>query len=649
MITSIRRVWLAWLARCLLAVLGAVAAVMVAGAAPAQAHPTLLFTTPAVDSADPTSPPTVVLVFTEPVTIAANALTILDPNGAEIGITDVATVKGGTTVSGKVGRVLASGVYTLRWRVTGADGDLVESTFRFAVGTAIAASPTSDARGSGPSWPATGLRWLLFAGFALAIGGAVGGRITNAARTLRPSLPPVRTRTRLPVGTGLVAIAGLGLLLVGDAGWRALAGSTPGRVLLAEAAAFALALGLATTTARGVAWLPLLVVPVAEGVRAHPGQAAPGWGGLLTAVHLLAAGVWVGALVHVVRAGAVWRGEPAALRWLITEYARWAAWAFALLVGTGTVAALILVPGDALTTTAYGRLLLTKVGLVTVAAGAALTARRWLRRDKLHRTVTATRVEVVTLGVVLAVTATLVSTPTARDSQPVAPPPPTGVVLPIATLAGQVGVAVAASQGQVAVRLTAPKRGDYYDSGPRQTYRLAARLHTSGTGDKTVRLRGCGEGCYVGDVTWAAGDNLLTLAVQAHGWRGGAATLLVPWPVIDASARLARVADTLRDAGPITVYESVTSDTSTGPGTVVPIRMSGAQFLTTEPYSGGQAPQAVQTSASADTVRLAVGFPADGRYVQMTINSRDRILTETVVDAKHITRRTFVYTEPGND
>ncbi len=50
MITSIRRVWLAWLARCLLAVLGAVAAVMVAGAAPAQAHPTLLFTTPAVDS-----------------------------------------------------------------------------------------------------------------------------------------------------------------------------------------------------------------------------------------------------------------------------------------------------------------------------------------------------------------------------------------------------------------------------------------------------------------------------------------------------------------------------------------------------------------------------------------------------------------------
>ncbi len=28
---------------------------------------------------------------------------------------------------------LAPGVYTVRWRVTGADGDLVESTFRFGV------------------------------------------------------------------------------------------------------------------------------------------------------------------------------------------------------------------------------------------------------------------------------------------------------------------------------------------------------------------------------------------------------------------------------------------------------------------------------------------------------------------------------------
>jgi copper transport protein len=626
-----------------LVVVAAVAMAVFGGAGRAQAHPTLLFTTPAVDTADPTSPATIVLVFNEPVAIGAGALTILDPDGAAIGLDEVATARGGTTVTGHVTRTLTPGVYTLRWRVTGADGDLVESTFRFAVGAAITGQSTSDAGVSGTSWPPVGRRWLLFAGFALALGGAVGARITAGARQVRASLPAIPAWTRPGALAGLVAAAGLGLLLASDTGWGALVDLFPGRVLLVEAAAFACALGVAATRWRGWAWLPLLAVPVAEGVRAHPDQAAPGWGALLTGVHLLAAGVWAGALVQVVRAGVVWRGRTAALRWLVTGYARWAAWSLGLLAATSTVAALVLVPLDALTTTAYGRLLLVKVGLVAVAAGAALTARWWLRRDTLARTVTATRVEVATLGMVLAVTAALVSTPTARDARPVAPPPPAGVVLPLATLAGQVGVAVAASDGQLIVRLSAPKLGDYYETGPAQTYRLAARLHRPDGHDADVDLGGCGEGCYVADVDWGRGTSLLSLAAQAEGWRGGTVSLLVAWPVVDASARLARVAAALRDAGPITVYESVTSDTAAGPGDVVAIRISGAQLLATEPYSSGQAPQVVQTGAAGGTTTLAVGFPADSRYVQLSIDDRDRIRSETVVDAKHVTRRTFVY------
>jgi copper transport protein len=78
---------------------------------------------------------------------------------------------------------------------------------------------------------------------------------------------------------------------------------------------------------------------------------------------------------------------------------------------------------------------------------------------------------------------------------------------------------------------------------------------------------------------------------------------------------------------------------------VVPIRLSGAQFLATEPYSSGQAPQVVQTSAAGGATHLAVGFPADGRYVQLSVDDRDRILAETVVDAKHVTRRSVVYAD----
>jgi len=151
----------------------------------------------------------------------------------------------------------------------------VESTFRFAVGTAITATSTSDT-GAGTSWPPAGLRWLLFAGFALAHGGTVGARITDAARQLRPSLPPVAGLIRVGAAAGLVAAAVLAVLVVSDAGWAALVGSTPGQVLVVEAAVFAVALGLLATRLRGWAWLPLLAVAAAEGIRAHPGQAVPG-------------------------------------------------------------------------------------------------------------------------------------------------------------------------------------------------------------------------------------------------------------------------------------------------------------------------------------------------------------------------------------
>jgi copper transport protein len=76
----------------------------------------------------------VVLVINEHVTLAPTPLSIIDFAGAPVSVDQVATATRGTTVTGRVHRSLAPGVYTVRWRLTGADGDLVESTFRFAVG-----------------------------------------------------------------------------------------------------------------------------------------------------------------------------------------------------------------------------------------------------------------------------------------------------------------------------------------------------------------------------------------------------------------------------------------------------------------------------------------------------------------------------------
>jgi copper transport protein len=614
----------------------------------AAAHPTLLFTTPAADTAEAVAPQSLVLVFNEPVTVGAGGLVVLDPAGRAIGVDQIAAGREGRAVTGRLSRPLPPGVYTVRWRVTGADGDLVESTFRFAVGAAVTGPGAPGPSGSGgTSWPSAVWRWLLFAGLAVALGGALGARLTCAARAVRSDLPAVRGLQPVGAAAGLVATVGLAVGLAVDADPGALLTAGPGRVVLVEAAAFAAALVLAAVGRRRWAWLPLLAVPAAEGVRAHAQAAAPGWGGLLTGVHLAAAAVWVGALLHVVRAAVVWRSHRAAVWWVVSGYARWAAWLFAAVVATGAVSALILVPISALTSTGYGQLLLAKLVLVALAVGAALVARWGLRRgpDRLPRIARATRVEAGVLAAVLAVTALLVSTPQAGRAPPVVPPPPAGVVLPLATLAGQVGTAVAASDGQLVVRLTTPRVGDYNAPAADQPYRLRASLVPAGSAVRQVRLRGCGEGCFVAPVAWAAGDNVLTLRAEAPGWRGGTASLVLPWPVRPAGERLSRVVAAMTAAGPVTVYEAVTSDTSQPLPEPTPLSMTGKAFVTTEPYSAGVAPQVVQTRSDADGVRLAVGFPADGRYVELVLDARDRIVEETVVDAKHLTRRRFVYRE----
>lgn len=512
--------------------------------------------------------------------------------------------------------------------------------------------------GPGTSWPSAAWRWLLFTGLALALGGLLGARLSDTARAARPTLPALRRWEAAGALLGLAGTLGLAARLVADAGAGALGSATSGRVTIVEAGAFTVCLLLLALRRPGAAWLPLLAVPVAEGVRGHVEQAAAGWGALLTGVHLAAVAVWVGALVHVVRVGVAWRTQRAAVWWVLTGYARWAAWLFVAVIATGTASALVLVPASALTSTAYGRWPLVKLALVAVAAGAALTARWWLRHgpdrqvraDRQVRVARATRVEAGALTAVLAVTGVLVSTPSARDSQqPLAPPPPAGVVVPLGTLAGQVGVAVAASDGQLVVRLSTPRLGDYYTPDKGASYTLAGQLAAAGHTGRAVRWRGCGPGCFSAPAAWAGGDNLLTLRAGASGWRGGTVSLVVPWPVTAAVPRLARAVAATRAAGQVTVYEAVTSDTSTPMPDPTPLPMTGAAFVATEPYSSGVAPQVVLLRRDAATQRLAVGFPAEGRYVELVLDARDRIVEEVQVDAKHLTRRRFVYADQASD
>jgi copper transport protein len=637
-----------WWRRVAVVLVIAVATVL-GGATPASAHPTLLFTDPAADTAVPTSPSVISLVFGEAVTIGPHALAVLDSDAHPGPTGPASTARDGTVVTARLTGVLPPGTYLVRWQVTGSDGDLVDQEFRFAVGTAISAAGTSS--GAQPiSWGDAVLRWLLFAGLAVAVGGVIGERFTISARAEKPDLPPLRSWVLPGALLGLAGVVGLAALLVIDtAAASVLWNGRAGQFLLTEALGLAVASGLAAVRSNRVrvwAVLPLAVVAVTEGLRSHANVAAPGWGAVLTGVHLAAVAVWVGALLQVVRAALAWRREPPAVRWVLSGYARLAAWVFVVVIGTGTITALLLVPLSAVLTSTYGQVLLIKLALVAVVAGVALAARRTFGHsghdDRLDRVRALTRVESSVLVAVLAGSAVLVSTPPASSQQPT-PPPPHGLVVPLGTMAGQVGVSVSASEGQVVVRLSTPRRGDYYAPQPAQDYTLSGEVSANRSGATGLEFRGCGPGCFVSTVGWRDGDDVLTLRVEAPRWRGGTVSLLIPWPAHPGTDELTRAVAALRAADRFTVYETVTSDTTTGPGALQRLDLDGSFFVSQEPYASGIAPITVRISHDRQPVRLAWGYPAAAINVALTLDTDGRISTETLTDPTHLIHRRFTY------
>jgi copper transport protein len=615
----------------------------------AAAHPTLLFTEPAADTAVSDAPQAITLMFNEQVSIGSDAIVVLDKDGRTVPMGAATTARGGEVVTARPAAPLPPGSYTVRWRVTGTDGDLVEEEFRFGVGYAlIAAAPGVEQPPIG--WLSAALRWVLFAGFAIGFGGLIGERFIASARAENPRLPAPRSAITGALVAALAAATGLAAQATADTGrvsvlWR----DGTGVVVSIEVAGLAAALAVLRLRRRTWALLPLLVIVGAEGWRSHAQTAAPGWGALLTGVHLAAAAIWAGALVATTLAVLAWRREPAAVLWVLSSYMRLALWTFIVVISTGVLSALVLLPLSDVFSTDYGRVLLVKLGLVATATVLALKARTIQRSEgRIPKLAKVIRGESITLVAVLALSATLVSTtPVTATVQQPAPPEPRGPVLPLGTLAGQIGVAIAASDGQLVVRLATPRRGDYYAAQPDVRYTLSGRLSLPTGDDQPLTFRGCGQGCFVADADWGDGENVLSLAAGADTAKGGSVSLLVPWPTLPGADELARAVAATRAAGDITVYEAVTSDTTTGPGEPKPLDVPAEFFVSQEPYAAGSAPQAVRLVGGSGATRLALGYPAASINVLLTLDRAGRIADVILTDPKHLVTRRIVYADHG--
>ena len=622
----------------------------------AVAHPGLIETIPGAGYAVTSPPQAISVTFNEPVTPVDPALTLRVTGGEQVSLSvDVTQDK--ASLRGTPASELAAGSYEVSYRVVALDGDLIEGTFAFGIATPVASGSSAGSLSQDDPdqvQPPTALaRALLFLGLSLAVGGAVvawiARRETGALATLRPL-------TRLGALLGLTGAAIL-LLRVGSLDPAALPGllqtSEPARLLAAEATLFAVAILAARSPWRGaIALIALMGVVLLEGVRAHPGEAVGSLGVLLTVVHLAAAAVWVGGLVHVVRLAIAWRGKSLATWMVVGAYARMAVALFLVVFATGTLSALLLLPTlDDLTGTTYGQVLLLKLGLFAAAVAAALIARARHRRGveqgrdvvdvkarspwRLGR---AARLEAALLAVIVLVTAGLTSaTPPRLVSQTALLPAPNGAVVRVAERVNQVTVALVASAGRLEARAYAP--------GPQESveYDLRLSVVTSQGGDRaSLDLQPCGLGCWSSEVDWGKGTNVVDADVAATGWDGGRSQLEVRWPPQPANDLLRTVQTTMGAQSQIMATESVTSGFGAAP-TTRSVR-TGQQYLEDEPWSAGGVTDPV--SYTDDGIRtLAFAMPVLGYHFTMALDAQNRVTGARVVTGKHRINRRYEYPE----
>jgi len=282
---------------------------------------------------------------------------------------------------------LPRGAYTVRWRALSADGHAVGGVFTF--GVRVAAPPPTDAFGAqGPSRAEHLVRWLYFLSLALLLG-ALAFRLLCLRRIALP--PPVDRRLALLGGIGVVGVIEVGILafclraegalqlpfgdfLYGDLSPIA-TGTRLGTAFVAMTLAYALVaalLFLAWLTDRAALLVPAfaLALAFASGLSlsGHSGvDAGASWKSQLADwVHLSAASVWLGGLGAMLLA--VWPLAPELRRVAFARFARLATVLIALVVAAGVYLSVLRLPRvDALWEESYGRVLLVKLALVSVA------------------------------------------------------------------------------------------------------------------------------------------------------------------------------------------------------------------------------------------------------------------------------------------
>ena len=359
---------------------------LLALAAPASAfaHASVRATQPSYKQRVEQAPRAVWVRFDQGVKALSNSIVVVSSNG---------TVVSGPTRNGTDPHLIAAklktlpkGAYTVRWHAISSDGHVVSGVWTF--GVRVAAPPPTEAYGSsGPTRTEDFVRWAYFLALVLLVGG-LGFRLL----IVRGPLPPrAESRFYKLTGLGVIAVLEVGIvafllraedalqlpfgrLLYGDLSPIA-SGTRFGTAFIAMTLGFALAAALLYLSwlleKRALLWLAFAVsLGFASGLSLSGHSAADAgssWKSELADwVHLSAACLWLGGLLQL--ALVVWPLAPKLRKETFLRYARLAPVLIALLVTAGLYLSILRLPHlSDLWAESYGRVLLVKLGLVSVA------------------------------------------------------------------------------------------------------------------------------------------------------------------------------------------------------------------------------------------------------------------------------------------
>lgn len=385
--------------------------VLVVGASPAAAHAELQETQPGGGSVLSRSPRQVVLRFSEPVEVSFGSIRVFGQDGERLDTAQPAHPDGRSDAVELDLPGLDGGAYVVTWRVLSADSHPVRGAFTFRVGPAPAGADDTqalaqrllNAQGGSTSVGAAygAVRFAIFVALVLLVGG------TAFVLALWPAGFDDRRVRRLLVGAWVIAVAGtaLGIGLQGAYGgglsladalkpsvFEAVLETRFGRVWATRLALLMVAAVVLWLLARrprpgGAPALVVTAALVGTALLATPGMAGHAATGSLVplavatdVVHLGAVSFWLGGLATLVVA-LLPRGELDALRVVVPRFSRAAFAAVIVILATGTLQGWRQVGSvDALTSTTYGRLLVTKIVLFAAMVGVAATSRSWVRR-----------------------------------------------------------------------------------------------------------------------------------------------------------------------------------------------------------------------------------------------------------------------------